>query len=226
MDENRYRILLADFDQETLNYNTEILSRVGYSVMTAGNLGELRNLAVVFRPHLIIMDLVNKEISAESACMQIRRNRLLHETLIMIYTSNFDLACQNLTLNTLADDFIKKTLSEEDLLNRIRFFLRNVRQITERQFIEFDGILIDVEGYAVRKENRIIDLAKKEFELLLMLASEPRKTFSRKEISEHMWGDSNDPNDRILDVYIAKLRSKIGKNFISTKKGVGYSFIS
>ncbi len=87
------------------------------------------------------------------------------------------------------------------------------------------GIVIDRERYLVYKDGKDIFLPRKEFELLMLLASKPLKVFTREEIFKLVWGNKSIVGDRTIDVHVRKIREKIGENYISTIKGVGYKFI-
>jgi len=221
------RILLADYDLDTLDQYRKFLEQEGYQIVVASNGSDVRNKAILFRPHLIIMDLINADFTGYKTIVALRNNPMFHNTAIIIFTSMYDEAIQYEELSKLVNGFIKKNITGELLLAHVRRHLKDLKpENPRRQVLEFAGLSIDVEGYVVRRGSNVIDLAKREFELLLYLASEPRRIFTRGEISRQMWGRQILENDRILDVYIAKLRHKIGKNHIQTMKGVGYSFVA
>ena len=90
--------------------------------------------------------------------------------------------------------------------------------------IVLDNLMIDKEKHLVVREGKEIDLPKKEFNLLLLLTSKPSKVFTREEIFNKIWGTDVFVGDRTIDVYIRKLREKIGINNIKTIKGVGYKY--
>jgi two-component system alkaline phosphatase synthesis response regulator PhoP len=85
------------------------------------------------------------------------------------------------------------------------------------------GLTIDRERYLIFREGEEIVLPRKEFELLALLSTSPRKVFTRKEISQTIWGYENFSKNRTIDVHIRKLREKIGEKYIKTIKGIGYS---
>jgi len=89
---------------------------------------------------------------------------------------------------------------------------------------KIDGLVIDRDRYLVIKDGKELNLPKKEFELLSLLASSPGKVFNREKILSKVWGDDVVVGDRTIDVHIRKLREKIGEGFIKTIKGVGYKY--
>lgn len=224
MPETVFRIQLADFEPQRMQTEADCLSKAGYSVISSSNGPETKNKAIAFRPHMIVIDFMSTESISLGLYQQLRSNKMLNDIIIVLYSRQYESALQNAMLNSLVDGFIKRPMPEEEFLAHIRHYLKKVATHTNGNHLEFDGLRIDVEGYVVRRGSSIIEIAKKEFELLLLLASEPEKIFSRDEIIERVWGDKRTDNKRLLDVYIAKLRGKIGKHHIHTMKGVGYAF--
>src|SRR5690606_20750189 len=110
-----------------------------------------------------------------------------------------------------------------DLARIATLFRRMQIEKTENR-IAIDGLVIDPEKFEVNKGGETIILAKKEFELLYLLASKPGKVFLRNEILEKVWGNEVIVGDRTIDVHVRKIRQKLGQDYISTVKGVGYKF--
>ena len=94
----------------------------------------------------------------------------------------------------------------------------------ETKVVEVDGLVIDPEKFIIQLEGKEILLAKKEFELLHLLASKPGRVFLRNEILSQVWGNDVIVGDRTIDVHIRKIRQKLGIDCITTVKGVGYKF--
>jgi two-component system alkaline phosphatase synthesis response regulator PhoP len=95
---------------------------------------------------------------------------------------------------------------------------------TVQDKIEIADLVIDRDSFLVYKGEQKIVLAKKEFELLYLLASKPNKVFTREQILKSIWEDSVVVTNRTIDVHIRKLREKIGDDYVTTVKGVGYKF--
>ncbi|MDQ3110345.1 MAG: response regulator transcription factor, partial [Bacteroidota bacterium] len=123
-----------------------------------------------------------------------------------------------------ADDYINKPIKPRVLISRIKALLRRIPNAKDGAPIDMGGLRIDRESYLVIKDGNEINLPRKEFELLSLLASKPGKVFAREEILNRVWGDEVIVGDRTIDVHIRKLREKIGEDFIRTVKGVGYKF--
>ncbi|MFZ9956985.1 MAG: winged helix-turn-helix domain-containing protein, partial [Flavobacteriales bacterium] len=126
-------------------------------------------------------------------------------------------------LETGADDYIAKPVSPKVLITRLNALFR--RQIKSTSTTLSNGpITIDAEKFLVLVEGNSVVLAKKEFELLQLLAHKPGRVFLRNEILNQIWGNDVIVGDRTIDVHIRKIRQKLGIDCIKTVKGVGYKF--
>ena len=125
-----------------------------------------------------------------------------------------------------ADDYIAKPIKPRALVSRINAILRRnaPAEDTVDNKLEIGDLTIDREAYLVYKGGEKVILAKKEFELLYLLASKPGKVYTREVILKNIWEDSVVVTNRTIDVHIRKLREKLGDDIVSTVKGVGYKF--
>jgi two-component system alkaline phosphatase synthesis response regulator PhoP len=126
-----------------------------------------------------------------------------------------------------ADDYINKPIKPRVLISRIKALLRragSAEGAVVNDKTDMGGIRIDRERYVVFQNDNEINLPKKEFELLALLASKPGKVFTREVILDKVWGGDVVVGDRTIDVHIRKLREKLGEDFIKTVKGIGYKF--
>jgi two-component system alkaline phosphatase synthesis response regulator PhoP len=110
------------------------------------------------------------------------------------------------------------------LVSRVNALFRRVNKEPQDKVIKIDDLEIDPAKFEVKIENREVTLAKKEFELLNLLASKPGRVFLRNEILNQVWGNDVIVGDRTIDVHIRKIRQKLGIDCITTVKGVGYKF--
>ena len=115
------------------------------------------------------------------------------------------------------------------MITRIKALLRRYgnKQVTQEiddNVVRLNNLVIDAEKHMVYLDNNEIMLPRKEFRLLQLLSSKPSRVFKRDEIFDQLWGSEVFVGDRTIDVYIRKLREKIGEDKIVTVKGVGYKF--
>jgi two-component system alkaline phosphatase synthesis response regulator PhoP len=156
-------------------------------------------------------------------CELLRAQPLFKDTLIMFLTALNDESTQIKGLTTGADDYISKTVSTNVFLSKVQSLLRRVKK-EENNILQINGFVIDPQKYLVVYHGVESILAKKEFELLYLLASKPGRVFLRNEILSQVWGADVIVGDRTIDVHIRKIRQKLGVDCITTVKGVGYKF--
>jgi two-component system alkaline phosphatase synthesis response regulator PhoP len=158
-------------------------------------------------------------------CRELRSIPEFNGTLIAFLTARNEDFTQVQGFDVGADDYITKPIKPRILLSRINALLRRRGSVeTEQEKMVFGDFSIDEEKYLVYKKGTPISLAKKEFELILLLTSKPGKVFTRQEIFNKIWGMDVIVGDRTIDVHIRKIREKIGEEYIKTIKGIGYKF--
>lgn len=230
MNENKYRILVVDDEEDIVEFVSYNLKREGFNVDTARNGREAIQVAGRFQPHLILLDIMMPEMDGIEACEEIRANPEMSDTLIAFLTARSEDYSQIAGFNAGADDFISKPIRPKVLTSRIKALIKrysNSRQEeTPNQSNEqnFGDLVINKERHIIIVSGKETELPKKEFNLLLLLTSKPSRVFTREEIFDHIWGSEVFVSDRTIDVYIRKLREKIGVERIKTIKGVGYKF--
>ena len=166
------------------------------------------------------------EIDGIEVCRRLREKPEFNQTIITFLTARDEDFTQIKALDVGGDDYITKPIKPQVLISRVNALLRrNKKEEDEKdQIIEVSDLKIDRQRVQVLRGEEIIDLPKKEFELLLLLVSRPGKVFTREEIYHKIWGSDVIVGDRTIDVHIRKLREKIGSNQIKTLKGIGYKF--
>jgi len=220
------KILIAD-DDEDIRYLVEYnLVKEGFEVITAKNGIEGFELSKEHRPELVILDIMMPEMDGVELCEKMRSMPEFDNTLIVFLTARTEDFTQIACYENGGDDYIVKPVKPKILVSRINAILRRSRIRTNSQSdtIELGDIVVDIEKYNVSKSGSIVELAKKEFELLTLLISKPGKLFTRDEIFNKVWGVDNAIGDRTIDVHIRKLREKLGQANIKTIKGLGYKF--
>lgn len=222
-----YKILIVDDEPdivELLHYN---LSREGYEVAQAENGKRAIEIAQIFKPNVILMDVMMPVLDGIAACRQLREMNDFKHTHIIFLTARAEEFSEVAAFDAGADDFITKPIKPRALLSRLAAIARREAQQEEQeQVIEIKDLKIDRTSFAVYRGDERIILPKKEFELLAFLAATPNKVFSRDELLNNIWGSDVYVLARTVDVHIRKVREKIGDDYIRTIKGVGYKFNS
>lgn len=224
MDYKKFKILLVDDEEDILEFLGYNLRKEGFQVCIAHNGIEAIKVAKKEIPHLIIMDVMMPEMDGITAVEEIRKIKNLNETLIVFLTARSEDYSQIAGFEAGADDYVSKPVKIKVLVSRIIALLRRSIKTKTTESIEVNNLIIDQDRYVVIKNNEEIFLPKKEFKLLKLLASSPKKVFSREEIFSRVWGDDVIVGDRTIDVHVRKIREKIGIDNIKTIKGVGYKF--
>lgn len=221
--EKGYKVLIADDEPDILEILSYNLEKEGYEVITAKDGDEAIDKAYQHKPNLIILDMMMPKKTGVQVCQVLRGQTAFKDTLIMFLTALNDEITQVRGLETGADDYVSKPVSPKVLLSRVAALLRRVQKENSTA-IKVGNIIIDPEKFLVQVDDKDIVLAKKEFELLYLLALKPGRVFLRNEILNAIWGNEVIVGDRTIDVHIRKIRQKLDMDCITTVKGVGYKF--
>jgi two-component system alkaline phosphatase synthesis response regulator PhoP len=218
-------ILLVDDEKDILEFLQYNLEREGYKVFTANDGLEGVQMAQKVSPDLILMDVMMPRMDGIEACQTIRQDLQLGSPLIAFLTSRAEDYSQVAGFEAGADDYITKPIRPRLLISKVEALLRRAgRTAKSEQEIKTSSITVNRERFLVFLNNEEIQLPKKEFELIELLASRPGKVFTRDQILTTVWGDETIVGERTIDVHIRKLREKLGESYIRTIKGVGYTF--
>ncbi len=218
------QILIADDEPDILEIVSYNLEKEGYSVFTAKDGNEALEKARQLNPDLIILDIMMPKKTGVEVCKILRAQPAFQETLIIFLTAMSDEASQIKGLETGADDYVNKPISPKVLTSRVNALFRRVGNKETGKSITIGDVTIDPVKFLVSINGIEVTLAKKEFELLYLLASRPGRVFLRNEILSQVWGNEVIVGDRTIDVHIRKVRQKMGMDCITTVKGVGYKF--
>ena len=223
MDIRARKVLIADDEPDILEILKYNLLKEGYQVVTAKDGDEAIEKAKMFNPDLIVLDIMMPKKNGVEVCEILRLLPAFKSTLILFLTALSDESTQIRGLETGADDYINKPICPKVFLSKISSLFRRLNK-SEGKVIAVNGLIIDPEKFIVQYNAKDISLAKKEFELLYLLASKPGRVFVRNEILSQVWGAEVIVGDRTIDVHIRKIRQKLGVDCITTVKGVGYKF--
>jgi two-component system, OmpR family, alkaline phosphatase synthesis response regulator PhoP len=221
-----YKILAVDDDADILELLQYNLQKDGYDVRTANNGKKAVEVAKEFVPDLVLMDIMMPVMDGVEACRQLREMPDLAETHIIFLTARSEEYSEIAAFEVGADDFINKPIKPRALSSRIAaLFRKETKKVVENVAkITIGDLVIDRVSYIVFKKGVSIILPKKEFELLYFLATNPNRVFNRDDLLQSIWGADVYVLARTVDVHIRKVREKIGENYITTVKGVGYKF--
>jgi two-component system alkaline phosphatase synthesis response regulator PhoP len=223
MEPTALKVLIADDEPdiiEILQYNLE---KEGYQVSSAKDGDEAIVRAQLDQPDLIILDMMMPKKNGTDVCEILRAQPAFKNTLIMFLTALSDEATQLKGFSTGADDYVSKPVSPSVFVSKVKALFRRVQPVSDK-ILTINDLIIDPEKFVVILKSKSIALAKKEFELLYLLAAKPGRVFLRNEILQRVWGNEVIVGDRTIDVHIRKIRQKLGLDCITTVKGVGYKF--
>jgi two-component system, OmpR family, alkaline phosphatase synthesis response regulator PhoP len=224
MDPKRKKVLIADDEPDILEIVQYNLEKEGYEVITAKDGDDALVKAKGSKPDLIILDIMMPKKNGVEVCEILRSQPGFKETLIIFLTALNDESTHIKGLETGADDYISKPISPKVLNSRVNALFRRIVKEPKGNLIKIENLEIDPVKYEVKINNEPVPMAKKEFELLYLLASRPGRVFLRNEILNQVWGNDVIVGDRTIDVHIRKVRQKLGIDCITTVKGVGYKF--
>lgn len=217
------KILIADDEPDILEIIQYNLQAEGYEVITAKNGDEALEKAKKNLPDLVMLDIMMPGKNGIEVCKLLRLNPDFQKTLIVFLTALSDEGTEIKGLETGADDYLTKPISPKVLVSKVHALFRRLNKV-ETGIVKIGDLQIDREKYNVKYKDQDIILARKEFELLSLLASKPGKVFLRNEILNQIWGTEVIVGDRTIDVHIRKIRQKLNLDCITTVKGVGYKF--
>lgn len=223
MEQNTKKILIADDEPDILEILEYNLSAEGYKVIKAKDGDEALELSKKEHPDLIVLDVMMPRKTGMDVCRILRAQPEFADTLIIILTALSDESSHVKGLEMGADDYVSKPISPKVFISRVNALFRRTYRGDEK-IIKAGEITIDKEQYLVKFRGQDIVLARKEFELLALLASKPGRVFLRHEILSQVWGSDVIVGDRTIDVHIRKIRQKLDIDCIKTVKGVGYKF--
>ncbi|TCC98150.1 response regulator transcription factor [Pedobacter psychroterrae] len=222
----KQKILIVDDEPDILELIEYNLKKEGYQVFLANNGQEGIATAKRVHPDLIILDIMMPKMDGIEACRLMRAIPEFKNTFMVFLTARSEEYSEIAGFNVGADDYIAKPIKPRALVSRINAILRRntgADDVSDNK-VEIGDLVIDREAYLVFQAGVKVVLAKKEFELLYLLASKPGKVYTRESILKNIWEDSVVVTNRTIDVHIRKLREKLGETYVATVKGVGYKF--
>jgi len=216
------RILVVEDEPAILRGLADNLRFESYEVLTASD-GQSGYAALKeHKPDLIILDLMLPKMSGYDVCRKARAEGII--TPILMLTARGEEADRVRGLDLGADDYVSKPFSLPELLARVRALLRRTQR-TALDELRFDDVVVDFRKYEAHRAGVPVDLTRKEFGMLRLLASRAGEVLTRDELLNEVWGQENYPTTRTVDNHILSLRSKLGAEHLVTIHGVGYKWM-
>lgn len=224
------KVLVIEDDMIIFKIISSVLEKYGFSAVNASNgikaLEYLKETSII----AVVLDLKLPDIHGLELLKIIRNHSVHHSVAILVVTSSDDKTEEILSLEIGADDYIIKPFHHRELIARLNTILRRTKIPSNKlNIIVFDDIEINIEKRLVKKGSNLLNLSFKEFEILLLLTSNPGKAISRETILDRIGGFKYAPETRTIDMHISTIRKKLGDNartkkYIDTVNGVGYRF--
>lgn len=216
-------ILVVEDDAKIARLLELELMHAGYEVEVAhdGRAGLDRALAGGI--DLMLLDVMLPQMSGLEVVRRVKEEQPLLPVLMV--TARGDRYDKVSGLDLGADDYITKPFEMEELLARIRAFLRmrqHVQVDTSERVLSYEGLTVDVNRHEVVCEGQKVDLTRREFDLLVYLLEHPERVLTRDQLVEHVWGFDYYGDTNVVDVYVRYVRKKLGGSWIQTVRGVGY----
>ncbi|MEP6646018.1 MAG: response regulator transcription factor [Saprospiraceae bacterium] len=231
------KVFIVEDDPHIAALIREKLKDESFEIFSESNGKKAYERALANRFDVILLDIMLPEMNGTEICRQLRIHNVT--SIIIMLTSKSEEIDKVLGLELGADDYITKPFSPRELLSRINARIRRVDDAIvvnadrsmgmESNLIKVAGLIIDKEKRKVLKNNIAIELTPKEFELLILIASKPGKTYTRHQLLNLVWGTNFEGFEHTVNTHISRLRLKLetdpaNPEYILTTWGVGYKF--
>ena len=220
------KALLVEDTAEFVVLCGRMLENEGYEVSVAQDGERGVALAREERPELVLLDITLPGIDGFEVC---RRIREFTDAYVIMVTARDDEVDKIVGLTVGADDYVTKPFSARELSARIAAMRRRPRAPRSPQLRDFGSLRVDPVAREATLDGVPVELTKIEFDILDLLSGSPRRTFTREQLLETVWGGTWFGDDHVIDVHLGNLRRKIGESagaprHVRTVRGVGYRF--
>ncbi|MBK0347351.1 response regulator transcription factor [Aerococcaceae bacterium zg-ZJ1578] len=229
MNENKnYRVLIIEDEKNLARFVDLELQHEGYETHICNDGRSGLEAALNHNWDVILLDLMLPELNGLEVC---RRIRPIKDTPIIIMTARDSVMDRVSGLDQGADDYIVKPFAIEELLARLRALFRRIETEEEQRtpqqpIVKYRDLVVEKASRIVRRNDEVIDLTKREYELLLYLMENLNKVMSREVLLDEVWEYKSEVETNVVDVYIRYLRNKIDlpnqESYIQTVRGTGY----
>ena len=226
------RILVVEDDPAILRGLADNLKFDSHEVVTATDGEAACRLIHEKQPDLIVLDLMLPKMSGYEVCRKVRAEGV--QVPIMILTARGEEADRVLGLDLGADDYVTKPFSIREVLARVRALLRRSQSASGGRALpdelRFSDVVVDFRRYEARRAGQPLEMTRKEFGILRLMAARPGEVLTRDELLNEVWGYDSYPTTRTVDNHIASLRAKIERDpaepeHLLTVHGVGYKLV-
>lgn len=225
------KVLIVDDEKNIVDIVEFNLKKEGYEIITAFDGEEGLKAAMEHDPDIILLDIMMPKMDGFEVCKKVREKK---DTPIIMLTARAEEVDKVLGLELGADDYVTKPFGVRELMARVKANIRRMdsagaSEEDEGEIKSYGEITIDSKRYEVKRQGELINLTRREFELIKFLASQKGQVFSRENLLEKVWGYEYFGDVRTVDVTVRRLRAKIEANpefpqYVLTKRGVGYYF--
>lgn len=215
-------------DQQTLNnlFQKEGFQGISLTEFNKQNIKLLEKIS----PEVILLDLDLEGTDGIEVCYQLKREERINSFIVLLSNQNEDYI-ELEAFKVGADDYLMKSINKRVLVKKIQALLKrsytpNATKQVKNSSLTYKDIIVDKESYVIYKNNKKLTLPRKDFEILVLLLTNPNKIYTREDIYKIIWENQEGFNSRIIDVHIRKIREKVGNYLIETVKGTGYKLAS
>ncbi|HOO75524.1 MAG: response regulator transcription factor [Thermotogae bacterium] len=213
-------VLIVEDDKDIRDILRTYLEIEKYEIFEAETLSDMRDLISKNQMDIILLDVMLPDGESVDELPYIR-SKNKDTGIIVVSAKNTD-RDKIFGIEAGADDYITKPFNPREVIARVRALLKRIKK--EEELLSFGNLELFPNSYSAKYNKELIELTAKEFEILYLLSRNSEKIYSRDEIIEKIWFDDEYITDRVVDVHISMIRSKIGKNWIKTIRNVGYKF--
>ena len=219
-----HKILLVEDDEVIRQQVKKMLGQWGYEVVLVEDFMKVLSIFVKVEPHLVLMDIGLPLFNGYHWCQEIRK---VSKVPIMFLSSRNQAMDIVMAINMGGDDFVTKPFDQNVLLAKIQGLLRRSYEFGKDQsLLEYMGVILNLKAMDLVYQGEVVSLTKNEFQILQVLFERSGNIVSREDLMKELWNSDFFIDDNTLSVNVARLRKKLEavglKDFIETKKGVGY----
>ena len=223
-----HKILLVEDDAVIRQQVKKMLEQWGFEVIAVEDFMQVLTIFVKEEPHLVLMDIGLPLFNGYHWCQEIRK---ISKVPIMFLSSRDQAMDIVMAINMGGDDFVTKPFANNVLLAKVQGLLRRSYEFgTDQSLLEYHGVILNLKSMDMMYDGEVITLTKNEFQILRVLFEHSGSIVSRDDLMKELWNSDFFIDDNTLSVNVARLRKKLEevglKNFIETKKGIGYRLIN